>query len=228
MTTLGIATGGVEDELSRLGIPLFVVDGERTPTRAKAKKTVKEWRESPFGVLIGTEMAHNAVTKADAIIILSLDSLFSLPEYRNDEKVLHMVTEMAEKVPQKVHGDIDTHRIILQTRLKKLPVIKQLTHPSFREVFDTLLKERQRFLLPPYFTVVKSSFDNVSDEMKERIERELKDFFVEWFEQGRGITLLFVHIEEKRWAEDEKLRDRLKLVLSGGRPQVNPLHFFIY
>ena len=59
MQTLGIATTGVEEELERLGIPLFVIDGERTPTRTKAEKSIQRWKESPYGVLIGTEMAHN-------------------------------------------------------------------------------------------------------------------------------------------------------------------------
>ena len=38
MTTLGIATSGVEEELVRLGIPTFVIDGEHTNTKVKVKK----------------------------------------------------------------------------------------------------------------------------------------------------------------------------------------------
>jgi primosomal protein N' (replication factor Y) len=227
MATLGIATTGVEDELTKLGIPLFIIDGDRTKSRAKVKKVYKEWVDAPYGVLIGTEMAHNVLTKADGIIILSLDSLFSLPEYRNDEKILALVTEMAEKVVRnQLHADRDRN-FILQTRMKNLPVIKQLVHPSFRDVFDTLLKERERFLLPPYYTVIKASFDNLTDEMRTRMEQELEPYVVEWFEQGKGVTLLFVHIKESEWANSTNLRDKVKQITAHGRPQVNPLHFFI-
>ena len=124
---VGIATTGVEEELRRLGIPLFIIDGEHTSTRQKVKKVYKEWLDAPYGVLIGTEMAHNIVEEADHIIILSLDSLFSLPEYRTDEKILTLVTEMAEKVREGGDG-----KLILQTRLKNTPIIKQLIAPSFR------------------------------------------------------------------------------------------------
>ena len=96
MTLLGVSTGGVEEELRKLGLPIFVIDSERTPTRAKVKKVYKEWKESSFGILIGTEMAQNILDECDGIIILSLDSLFSLPEYRTDEKILNLVTEMSE------------------------------------------------------------------------------------------------------------------------------------
>jgi primosomal protein N' (replication factor Y) (superfamily II helicase) len=224
MQTLGIATAGVEEELKRLGVPLFIIDGEHTPTRAKVKKVYKEWQDASYGVLIGTEMAHNIIQSCDGVIILSLDSLFSLPEYRTDEKILSLVTEMAEKVKQ---GTEHHGKLILQTRLKNLPVIKQLTAPSFREVYDTLLKEREQFLLPPHYTVIKASFDNLPDTLRTRMEQELEPYVVEWFEQGRGVTLLFIHIKETEWANNTPVRERIKRIVYDGKPLVNPLHFFI-
>ncbi len=223
MATLGIATTGVEEELKRLGVPLFVIDGERTPTRTKVKKVYKEWIDAPYGVLIGTEMAHNIVRDCDGIAILSLDSLFSLPEYRTDEKILNLVTEMAEKVSR----NNPTGKLILQTRLKDTPVVKQLVAPSFRDVYDTLLKEREKFLLPPHYTVIKASFDNLPDDLRTRMEQELEPYVVEWFEQGRGVTLLFIHIKETEWANNPSVRLRIKRIVYDGRPLVNPLHFFI-
>lgn len=223
MQTLGIATTGVEEELRRLGIPLFLIDGEHTPTRAKVKKIYKEWMDAPYGVLIGTEMAHNIVEHANGIVILSLDSLFSLPEYRTDEKILNLVTEMAEKV----RNERGAGKLILQTRLKGMTVIKQLVAPSFREVYDTLLKEREQFLLPPYYVVIKASFDNLADAMRSRLEQELEPYVVEWFEAGKGVTLLFIHIKETEWAHNPSVRERIKRIIYHGKPLVNPLHFFI-
>jgi primosomal protein N' (replication factor Y) len=236
MALLGIATTGVEEELSRLGIPIFVIDSEHTPSRAKVKKVYKDWRESKYGVLIGTEMAHNIVRDVDGIIILSLDSLFSLPEYRTDEKILNLVTEMGEKLkssPMSLNRVTDysddkyNHKILLQTRLKSIPVIKQLTAPSFREVYDQLLRERDQFLLPPYYTVIKATFTNLSDEVRQKMGQELEPYVVEWFEQGKGVTLLFVHIKESEWANNAEVRNKVKQITFGGSPLVNPLHFFI-
>lgn len=224
MTTLGIATTGIEEELTRLGIPLFVIDGERTPTKTKVKKVYREWQESEYGVLIGTEMAHNILTSCNGIIILSLDSLFSLPEYRTDEKILSLVTEMAEKIE---HTGDNPPSLILQTRLKNMPVIKQLVAPSFRDVYLSLLKEREQFLLPPYYTVIKASYDNLDDGIRKKLEQELEPYTVLWFEQGRGVTLLFIHIKESEWAHNDHVREKVKRVVYDARPSVNPLHFFI-
>jgi primosomal protein N' (replication factor Y) len=225
MSLLGISTGGIEEELLKLKLPVFVIDSEHTTTKTKVKKVYKEWIESPYGILIGTEMAQNVIKKCDGVIILSLDSLFSLPEYRTDEKILNLVTEMAEKI-KLVNGSPE-HKLILQTRLKNMPVLKQLVAPSFRDVYDAHLKEREQFLLPPYYTVIKASFTNLEDMMRKRMEQELEPYVVEWFEQGRGITLLFVHIKESEWLNNQSLRERVKQVVYDGLPSVNPLHFFI-
>ncbi len=223
MTTLGIATTGVEEELRTLNVPLFVIDGERTPTKAKVKKIYKEWCDAPFGVLVGTEMAHNVLTECDAAIIMSLDSLFSLPEYRTDEKILSLVSEMAEKVTSPPSS---FKTFILQTRLKNTPVLKQLVSPSFRDVYETLLKEREVFLLPPYYTVVKASFENLTEDLRVRFQEELEPYTVYWFEQGKGVTLLFVHIKESTWLNNIEVREQVKRVVYDASPSVNPLYFF--
>jgi primosomal protein N' (replication factor Y) len=225
MALLGISTGGIEQELERLKIPLFVIDSEHTTTKTKVKKMYKDWIEAPYGVLIGTEMAQNILETCDGIVIVSLDSLFSLPEYRTDEKILTLVTEMAEKI--KKNNGVPVNKLILQTRLKNIPVLKQLVSASFRDVYDTHLKEREQFLLPPYYTVIKASFTNLQDDMRRRITEELEPYVVEWFEQGKGMTLLFVHIKESEWENNQEIREKVKRVVYEGQPLVNPLHFFI-
>ncbi len=220
LATLGVATQGVEEELASLGIPTFCIDGERTPTRPKIKKMYEAWKESPYGVLIGTEMAHNVVEDADEIVVLSLDSLFSLPEYRTDEKVVHMVTEMAERVT-------DDGQVLLQTRLSKMPAMSYLKSHSFSEFYKEMLKERKELHLPPYYVVVKATFHNIDQELKTLLEKECVGFEPTWFEAGAGKTLLFLHIPHKKWEEDSVLRSRMRTVLADGDARVNPLHFFI-
>lgn len=224
MQTLGIATTGVEDELMRLGLPVFVIDSERTNTKPKAKKIYKQWKESEYGVLVGTEMASNFLEGCDGITILSLDSLFALPEYRTDEKIVTLVTEMAEKVHD---GPDHKGRLILQTRLKKMPIIKHIRASSYVQVYQEMLKEREAFLLPPHYTIIKASFENLPDDMKLVVEQALSLYILEWYEAGKGITLLFIHIKESLWKHDEQVRNKIKRVLMGIHPQVNPLHFFI-
>jgi primosomal protein N' (replication factor Y) len=223
LATLGIATTGVEEELKHLGIPLYVIDADRTNTRAKAKKVYKAWCDAPYGVLIGTEMAHNLIEACDSVIVLSMDSLFSLPEYRTDEKILNLVTEMAEKV-RKVNNE-PVGPLLFQTRLHRHPLVKKLTSPSYREVYNDLLHEREEFLYPPYYTVIKATFTSLSEEMHGRITEALESYVTDWYERGTTSTI-FVHIKETTWAHDAALREKVKQILYEGNPVVNPLQFF--
>jgi hypothetical protein len=62
--------------------------------------------------------------------------------------------------------------------------------------------------------------------MRARLEEECKEFEMYWFEAGGGKTLLFLHIDAKRYEEDGILRDKLRAILSVGEVDINPLHFF--
>ncbi len=219
LTTLGVATTGIEEELNLLGIPTFCIDGERTNTRTKVKKMYEAWKASPYGVLIGTEMAHNVLEHADEIVVLSLDSLFSLPEYRTDEKILHLVTEMAEKVRSE-------GTVLLQTRLIKMPVMKYAKSHSFMEFYKDTLEGRKKYHLPPYYVVIKTRMYNLNNDLRLKLENECKEFEMFWFEAGGGKTLLFLHIDAKRYEDDRVLREKLRTILAIGEIEVNPLHFF--
>ncbi len=219
LETLGIATTGIEEELTRLGIPLFCIDGERTPTRHKAKKVYVAFKESPYGILIGTEMAHNIIENCDNIIVMSMDSLFSLPEYRTDEKIVTLITEMSEKVNE--GGEL-----ILQTRLSKAPVMHYLESHSFMEFYKDELNQRQEAFLPPFYVIIKATFDNLSDGLRRKIEEECTTYHINWFEAGKGSTFLFIHIPHDTWLNDENLRIKIRTILESGRPTVNPLQFF--
>jgi hypothetical protein len=47
--------------------------------------------------------------------------------------------------------------------------------------------------------VIKASFDNLQDGVRKKFEEELSEYTLFWFEQGKGVTLLFIHIKESVW-----------------------------
>jgi hypothetical protein len=75
--------------------------------------------------------------------------------------------------------------------------------------------------------VIKASFDNLQDGVRKKFEEELSEYTLFWFEQGKGVTLLFIHIKESVWNSNESVREQVKRVVYDARPVVNPLHFFI-
>jgi primosomal protein N' len=219
MRLIGIASSGIEALLSKAGIPIFVIDGERTKTKKEVLAVYDAWRKESFGVLIGTELALNIISECDNATIASLDSLFSLPEYTTDEKILSLLLTLKEKTKGV---------LLLQTRMTGNPLFENLSDYSFLKYYKWALEERKSLHLPPYYVILKTEFRGIKDEEKNRITEILfeKKWEHVWFESGPQKMLLIIHIEEKTWFENKAVRDTVRQIASSGTLSFNPENLF--
>ena len=89
LTALGIGMERVHQELSEKfpSMKIFRIDSDSSPTQKIATKTIEAFYESPGSLLLGTEMALLYLSeKIDSTAIVSIDSFFSLPDFRVNEK----------------------------------------------------------------------------------------------------------------------------------------------
>ena len=97
---LGIGTDTVFLE-TRKKFPnakVFKLDKESAKTKKEAEKIIKEFEENNGSILIGTEMAlFYLKEKLPLTIIASFDSLFSIPNYKINEKVIQIITSIISK-----------------------------------------------------------------------------------------------------------------------------------
>ncbi len=216
---LGIASSGIEVLLSKTGMPVFVIDGERTRTKKEVQKVYTAWKKEPFGILIGTELALGILEECDGSTIASLDSLFSLPEYGIDERILMLLMVLKEKTKGQV---------FFQTRMGTNPLFTHLFDYSFLRYYEWALKEREDLHLPPFYSVIKASFQGLGEKRKEEITKALTVSKREhvWFESGAQKLLLFIHLEKNDWLEHKEVREELKSLLSGAKLEHNPETFF--
>jgi primosomal protein N' len=219
MRTLGIASSGIETLLTHSGLKVFVIDGERTRTKKQVEEVYKNWQKEPLALLIGTELALNMLTECDGITIASLDSLFSLPEYTVDERIVSIIVDCRQKTKGPVY---------LQTRMRKNPLFSHITDYSFLKYYTWALEERKSLHLPPFYTIIKGTFLTISELEKEKITAFLTKQKLEhvWFEAGGQKLLLFIHIENSIWATHEEIRNELVQLCAHATLEVNPESFF--
>jgi primosomal protein N' (replication factor Y) len=94
---LGIGIELISDEIKRKipNIKIFRVDKDSTNTKIKAEKVVEEFYSSPGSILIGTEMVFSYLDKKIGnTAVASLDAMFSLPDFRIHEKILHILIKI--------------------------------------------------------------------------------------------------------------------------------------
>ncbi len=219
MRLLGVASSGIEALLAKTGIPLFVIDGERTRTKKEVLTTYNAWKKEPFAVLIGTELALNILSESDNTTVASLDSLFALPEYTTDEKILSLLLTLKEKTKGV---------LLLQTRMSNNPLFENLSDYSFLKYYKWALEERKSLHLPPYYVIIKAEFQRMKDIDKNNITLILfeKKWEHVWFESGPQKMLLILHIEEKLWFKNKETRDTVRSLCEGGVLTFNPENLF--
>jgi primosomal protein N' len=164
LVPLGIGTDLVERHLQELypEIPIFRIDREATKTRLHAKRVIENWRRSPGGILVGTEMALLYMPKIiDTSYIISFDSLFTIPSFRMNEKILHIILGLTEKTH---------HSIVIQTQNPDEKVLRSLASGNLVYLVRDEIAERKLYEYPPFATFIKISFrgtkENVTQEKK--------------------------------------------------------------
>lgn len=168
LVPLGVGTERIQEELKKK-LPktkVFLLDKQNTKTTKQARAVVEKFYSTPGSVLIGTEMAlfylHENIENT---VIASIDSLFSIPDFRINEKVMRLALEvraLADSI------------FILQTRQEKNPVLGYAISGNILDFYHSEIKEREAFGYPPFSTLIKISRSgkqkNVEEDMK-KIEK---------------------------------------------------------
>jgi len=235
LSAFGTGTAFVEEELRRLypELPIFRIDREATPSRAEARKVAAQFAAAPAGVLVGTEMAmyYLSETVTDSIVV-SFDTLFNIPSYRTNERIIELFLAIAERT---------RGRLYVQTRNPDEPIIELIKSNNYATWYRNELADRIEYNYPPASTILKVSWrgkDAEKDAAKDYLEELLAPFAPDIFEsisviKGKKELLLNAVIRPK--SEDwslaalftqkglsETLRETLAKLPDGTILSVNP------
>lgn len=169
---MGISTDRIEDEVKKQfpSIPHFVIDGDRTTTRVQAKKIIAQFQKTPGSVLIATPMALALLDTVPHIVVVSIDSLFAIPDIRISERIFNLILTMREKT---------TNTLLVQTRADDISIFSKALDGDLAPFVESELATRKMFSYPPYGTIIKITVRGKRDEVGTEIER-LKDFLKDY------------------------------------------------
>lgn len=151
LEALGIGIERVNQEL-RQKFPhakIFRVDKDSTPSYKAVLKTISQFYASPGSILLGTEMSLNYLShKIENTAIASLDTLFSLPDFRVNEKILHLILKIRS---------FTGSRFIVQTRHASERILEYALKGNLTDFYRDEITARKRFGYPPFWTLIKIS-----------------------------------------------------------------------
>ncbi len=170
----GIGIDRVKEELETI-IPseaIFTVDREKIKTVAEVKKIVSGFHKSEWGVLLGTEAVFSSLQeKVDAAAILSLDSLFALPDFRINEKIMHLIFKMRS---------LTEGAFVIQTRNPSEKILEYATEGNVLDFYQLEITEREQFKYPPFATLIEISLSGERSGVEKEMEKIQKEYLKEY------------------------------------------------
>ncbi len=224
LQTLGIGIETVEVEIRKKfpDITVFRIDKDSVSTEKKALDIIAKFENSPGSVLIGTELATFYLKKPiENIAIASIDTLFSLPDFRINEKICYLLLTMrarAEKV------------FLIQTRNASASVFDYALKGNLADFFRGEIDERKQFYYPPFSLFIKLSVEGKPASSKKAAEDVA--LFLEEFEpsiypafapssRGNAIFHILITKKPKEWP-DQMLIAKLRLLPPSVMIKVEP------
>ena len=209
---LGIGTDTVYEEIEKFmstqidfpKIKIFKLDKESAKTAIGAKKIIEEFEKNPGSILIGTEMAFFYLKeKVPLSIIASFDSLWSIPNFKMNEKIIQIILSTIDNTIQKV---------IIQTKNENDPALLAIKSTNLLSFVREELEDRNKLSYPPFKRFIKiTHLGDKEQTIKARkmLEENLKEYSPEIFSgfvtrlKGKYVTNALIKINPQRWSLPE-------------------------
>jgi len=210
LITLGIGSDTIYEETVKRfpDRQIFRLDRDTAKTDKQARDIAKKFNESTSGILIGTEFSLNYLQPIKHVAIASLDSLFSLPDFRINERICHILLH-AQTLAEEY--------LLIQTRNATHPLLGYIQSGNLNDFYKSELSERKALMYPPFSNFIKITIEaDKSTAAKEMgklqvwLEKWNPTIFPAFIPSvgGKSILHMLITMSPKVWP-DEELRNIL-------------------
>ncbi len=212
LITLGIGIESVEAELLNKfpNAKIFRLDADTAKTNKKALDIINKFYSSPGSILLGTEMALLYLKEVVAnSAIISIDSFFSIPDFRINEKVMNILLKI------RAHT---SRNFLIQTRDPAQKILSYASAGNLADFYREEIKERETLFYPPFSTLIKITLEGDKKTVltnMEKLQQEMKPYNMDVFpafipiSKGKFNMHALIKINRKEWV-DEVLLAKLR------------------
>jgi primosomal protein N' len=127
---------------------IWVYDDDSIKRKSERERIKKAFMKSADGILICSDLGiDDPFLKSDLAAIVSLDNLFSIPDFQINEQVLSIIMKLIEKTK--------TDRLLIQTKFPNHPLFASLIKHDIKPLLNNELNERKWANFPPFSLFIK-------------------------------------------------------------------------
>ncbi|MDQ2933357.1 MAG: hypothetical protein M3Q80_03165, partial [bacterium] len=206
LTPLGIGIDKVYEEIQSKfpDVEVFKIDADTTKTDSQIAAVIEKFKSKPGSILLGTEMALVHLTeKIEHIAVASLDSLFALPDFRIQEKIMYTLIRLRSMA---------NRSLLVQTRKAEEKVFEYGLKGNLSDFYRSTLEERRQFSYPPFSTLIKITIEGKKEaiaaamaDVQKLLEHREIDVFPAFTAAVRGNSIIhgLLRIPEGGWPNSE-------------------------
>ncbi|MFA6294877.1 MAG: hypothetical protein WC666_00445 [Candidatus Paceibacterota bacterium] len=224
LTPLGIGIDRVSEEIKKRfpDIDLFKIDADSTKNERQIHDILEKFKSKPGSILLGTELALQYLRdKLEHIAVASLDTFFSLPDFRIQEKVMHTLIRLRAQT---------TRTFLVQTRRPTEKVFEYGLKGNLSDFYKKTIHERKQFTYSPFFVLIKLSIEGKKEEIAQsmvEVEKLLApseiDIFPAFTSTVRGKSVIhgLIKVVAHAWP-DPDLIAKLRALPPSVSVKINP------
>lgn len=214
LTPLGIGIEGVYEELksSFPELKVFRIDKDTIKNQKKAIEIREQFYGSPGSILLGTGMALHYLNKnIEATAIVGIDSLFAIPDFRINEKIMNFLLLLRGKTLK---------HFLIQTRNPEKKLFEYLIRGNLLDFYREEISERKAFGYPPFQVLIKITWTGkkaVAQGEMEKLSILLSDYehisYPAFIQDIKGLHRMntLIKIDNATWV-DKKLLGILRSI----------------
>ncbi|MEK7453036.1 MAG: primosomal protein N' [Patescibacteria group bacterium] len=160
----GAGTNKAMDEILKLwpNARVDVLDSDSAPTQKEQKEILEKFKDGKINILVGTQLLFKKynLPKIDLAVVLSIDNLLYMPDFRSGERIFQIAKDMALICNKKSD-------FLLQTYTPDNTLFEIIRSMNYESFFKNEILLREAFSYPPFTNIIKLIYKNKDKNLAE-------------------------------------------------------------
>lgn len=220
LKALGIGTQRIAEEIKEFfpEYNIFILDSDSAKNNKQSREIMDKFISTPRAILIGTDMIiPHAKEQANNVIVISMDSLFAIPDFKIHEKIFKTLLELRSLAEK---------NFIIQSRFPDNLVFNNTIQGNISGFYKTELESREQFRYPPFKILIKITRESKNINLLKSEVKKIEKILEKWEPQTYSAFIhkiknvyswhVLLRIDKEDWINDkfEKIDSELRQILS--------------
>ena len=168
----GIGTENIEEKIKRWFPDTVVerVDADVLKSVNRFRRVLSRIENGEAGIIVGTQMISKGFDfpSVSLVGIINADNILGFPDFRNSERGFQLLAQISGRVSRGTHPG----EVIIQSSRAEGTFIADIARFSYEGMYQREIKERERFMYPPFFRLIGFSLKHTDSDVLHRAADE--------------------------------------------------------